>query len=110
MLLEKGKDYDYRPGARLGDSGSIVFWHRDKDKGTYRAVYGDLSVKDLKPTDVPPPVKDTPAPPTPVRAVPPRPPTAASLEVAPPRAPAPAPARPPTRDTPELLPAQPQDR
>ena len=25
----------------------IVFWHRDKTKGTYRAVFADLSVKDV---------------------------------------------------------------
>ena len=56
--LEKGKDYDYRPGAKLGESNAIVFWNRDKVKGTYRAVYGDLSVKDLKAEDVPPPVKE----------------------------------------------------
>jgi len=57
--LVKGTDYEYLPGAKLGDTETIVFWYRDKNKGTYRAIYADLSVKELKTRDVPPPVKKT---------------------------------------------------
>ncbi len=47
FALQKGTDYDYTPGdAKLGDKDKIVFWCHGKEKGTYRAVYGDLSVKD----------------------------------------------------------------
>jgi hypothetical protein len=45
---EKGVDYDYTPGeVKLGDADKIVFWHFDKAKGKYRAVYGDLGAKDV---------------------------------------------------------------
>jgi outer membrane lipoprotein-sorting protein len=44
---KKGADYDYTPGtARLGDAGKLVFWMRQKE-GTYRAIFGDLSVKNV---------------------------------------------------------------
>ena len=43
-----GEDYAYLgKGAILGEKDLIVFWHRDKAKGTYRAVYGDLTPRDV---------------------------------------------------------------
>ena len=49
----KGKDYDYTPGdTRLGDAGKIVFWSRSKDGRTYRAVFGDLSVRNVTQAEV----------------------------------------------------------
>jgi len=43
-----GEDYGYTgKGIKLGDAKAIVFWYRDKAKGTYRAVYGDLTAKDV---------------------------------------------------------------
>lgn len=49
----KGKDYDYTPGdARLGDTAKIVFWSRGKDGQTYRAVFGDLSIRDATQAEV----------------------------------------------------------
>jgi len=56
---EKGKDYDYIPTVHLGDAGSIVFWHHDKDTGKLMAVFGDLSIKEVTADQLPPPVKDT---------------------------------------------------
>jgi hypothetical protein len=51
--LEEGKDYDYTPGdAKLGDADKIIFWQRDKKTGKYRAIYGDLSVKDVAVEDL----------------------------------------------------------
>lgn len=51
--LSKGKDYDYTPGdTRLGDANKIVFWSRQEDNGKYRAVFGDLSIKDVDPAQV----------------------------------------------------------
>jgi hypothetical protein len=44
-------------GVKLGDGNRIVCWYKLKDTGTYRAVYGDLSVKDVAPEDLPLPVE-----------------------------------------------------
>ncbi len=44
-------------GVRLGDQDRIVCWYRLKDADTYRVVYGDLSVKDAVPEDLPLPVE-----------------------------------------------------
>jgi hypothetical protein len=105
--LQRGKDYDYRPGVKLGDAEALVFWHRDKEKGTYRAVRGDLSVTDLKAADVPPPVKETLPRPTRVEAGAAAPRAAAPPARATPEPAPPAEAKPPTRVTPETAPAQP---
>jgi len=44
-------------GVKLGDQDRIVCWYRLKGTATYRVVYGDLSVKDVAPTDLPLPVE-----------------------------------------------------
>jgi hypothetical protein len=45
--------------VKLGDKDRIVCWYKLKDgkeAETYRVVYGDLSVKDVAPKDLPLPV------------------------------------------------------
>jgi hypothetical protein len=42
--------------VKLGDARRIVCWYQAKTKGNYRAIYGDLSVKDVDPKDLPLPV------------------------------------------------------
>jgi hypothetical protein len=44
-------------GVRLGDAESIVCWYKLKGAATYRVVYGDLSVRDVAPEDLPLPVE-----------------------------------------------------
>jgi hypothetical protein len=44
-------------GVRLGDGDRIVCWYRFKGSPVYRAVYGDLSVGDVLPEDLPLPVE-----------------------------------------------------
>lgn len=44
-------------GVKLGDKDRIICWYKLKDTGAYRAVYGDLSVKDVAPDDLPLPVE-----------------------------------------------------
>jgi hypothetical protein len=44
-------------GVRLGDKNHIVCWYKLKDSGTYRVVYGDLSVKDVASEELPLPVE-----------------------------------------------------
>jgi hypothetical protein len=40
-------------GVKLGDKDRIVCWYKLKGANTYRAVYGDLSVKDVTPDALP---------------------------------------------------------
>ena len=44
-------------GVKLGDADRIICWYKLKDAGVYRAVYGDLSVRDTAPEDLPLPVE-----------------------------------------------------
>ena len=45
-------------GVTLGDADRFVCWYKSKDTGKYRAVYGDLSVKDVSPDELPLPVEE----------------------------------------------------
>ncbi|MHC4526211.1 MAG: hypothetical protein ACYSU8_11880, partial [Planctomycetota bacterium] len=40
-------------GVLLGDRDRIVCWYKLKDTNTYRAVYGDLRVEDIRPEELP---------------------------------------------------------
>ena len=40
-------------GVKLGDAGRIVCWYKLKSTGKYRAIYGDLTIKDVEPKDLP---------------------------------------------------------
>jgi hypothetical protein len=40
-------------GVKLGAAARIVCWYQLKSTGKYRAVYGDLQVKDVRPEDLP---------------------------------------------------------
>ena len=44
-------------GVKLGSGDRIVCWYKLKGTGTYRAVYGDLTVKNVAPEDLPLPVE-----------------------------------------------------
>ena len=39
--------------VKLGDAGRIVCWYRPNGSETYRVVYGDLSVRDVAPDELP---------------------------------------------------------
>jgi hypothetical protein len=39
--------------ATFGDTGATIFWYRPQGSKTYRVIYGDLSVKDVAPEDLP---------------------------------------------------------
>jgi len=54
QLGPNGVDWHYAGGGvRLGDASKAVFWYQPKGSPTYRVIYGDLSVKDLAPEDLP---------------------------------------------------------
>jgi hypothetical protein len=49
----QGKWYYAGKGVKLGDANKAIFWYQPKDSETYRVIYGDLHVEDLKPEDLP---------------------------------------------------------
>jgi outer membrane lipoprotein-sorting protein len=53
--LPEGSDYQYvGEDVRLGDAAKAVCWWKPAGSKTYRVVYGDLSVRDVEPKDLPP--------------------------------------------------------
>jgi hypothetical protein len=54
MLDTGGVTWHYAgSGVKLGDASKPVFWYRPQGSQTYRVIYGDLSVKDVAPEDLP---------------------------------------------------------
>ena len=39
--------------VKFGDADTAIFWYRPKGSETYRVIYGDLSVKDVAPENLP---------------------------------------------------------
>lgn len=49
-----GADWQYvGAGVKLGDAIKPVFWYQPQGSDSYRVIYGDLSVKDVAPEDLP---------------------------------------------------------
>mgnify|MGYP001041662404 CR=1 FL=1 len=54
QLLEIDGKYHYAgKGVKLGDADTAIFWYRPEGAETYRVIYGDLSVKDIAPENLP---------------------------------------------------------
>ena len=54
MLEASGTEWNYAgAGVKLGDAGKAIFWYKPQDSETYRVIYGDLSVKDVSPDNLP---------------------------------------------------------
>jgi len=53
QLEVKGKWHYAGKGVKLGDTEKVIFWYQPKGSKTYRVVYGDLTVKDVAPEDLP---------------------------------------------------------
>lgn len=52
--LPEGSDYQYvGEDVQLGDASKAVCWYKPVGSQTYRVVYGDLSVRDVAPEDLP---------------------------------------------------------
>jgi len=49
----QGKWHYAGEGVELGDSDTAIFWYRPKDSETYRVIYGDLTVENVEPEDLP---------------------------------------------------------
>ncbi|UCG58886.1 MAG: hypothetical protein JSU70_05105 [Phycisphaerales bacterium] len=53
--LPEGSDWQYvGEDVKLGDATKAVCWWKLPGSKTYRVVYGDLSVRDVEPNDLPP--------------------------------------------------------
>ena len=53
-LLKPENDWHYvGNGVKLGDAESPVCWYRPDGSETYRVIYGDLSIKDVAPENLP---------------------------------------------------------
>ena len=53
MLEVQGQWHYAGAGVKLGDAAKAIFWYLPEGAGTYRVIYGDLSVKDVAPEDLP---------------------------------------------------------
>jgi hypothetical protein len=54
QLSPNGIDWHYAgKSVKLGDANKAIFWYRPKDSQTYRVIYGDLTVKDVAPENLP---------------------------------------------------------
>ena len=52
--LPEGSDYQYvGEDVKLGDTNKPVCWWKPPGSKTYRVVYGDLSIRDIEPSDLP---------------------------------------------------------
>jgi len=49
----EGKWHYAGKGVKLGEADKAIFWYQPKDSESYRVIYGDLSVKDVAPSDLP---------------------------------------------------------
>jgi hypothetical protein len=49
----EGKWHYAGKGVKFGDADTAIFWYRSEGSETYRVVYGDLSVKDVAPENLP---------------------------------------------------------
>ena len=53
-ISTQGIDWNYAgAGVKLGDASKAIFWYQPQGSATYRVIYGDLSVKDEAPEDLP---------------------------------------------------------
>lgn len=52
-LENQGQWYYAGAGVKLGDGDKAIFWYQPKDSPKCRVIYGDLSVKDVAPEDLP---------------------------------------------------------
>jgi hypothetical protein len=54
QLGPNGVDWHYAgSGVKLGEADKAIFWYQPKGSQTYRVIYGDLSVKDVAPENLP---------------------------------------------------------
>ena len=54
VRLPKGSEWQYvGEDVKLGDAKKLVCWWKTPESKTYRVIYGDLSIRDVEPSDLP---------------------------------------------------------
>jgi hypothetical protein len=54
QILESQGEWNYAgAGVKLGDANTAIFWYQPQESQTWRVIYGDLSVRDVAPEDLP---------------------------------------------------------
>jgi hypothetical protein len=54
VRLPKGSEWQYvGEDVQLGDAKKPVCWWKTPESKTYRVIYGDLSIRDVEPSDLP---------------------------------------------------------
>jgi len=54
QILESQGQWKYTgAGVKLGDASKVVFWYQPQGSDTCRAIYGDLTVKDVAKENLP---------------------------------------------------------
>ncbi len=53
----EGKWHYAGKGVALGEGETAIFWYKPKGSETFRVIYGDLTVKEVAPEDLPQPLK-----------------------------------------------------
>ncbi len=54
QMLPADSDWHYAgKDVKLGDVNTAIFWYRPANSETYRVIYGDLSIKDVAPENLP---------------------------------------------------------
>ena len=53
MLKTRGGWHYVGAGVKLGDASKVIFWYQPEGSPTYRVIYGDLHVEDVKPENLP---------------------------------------------------------
>jgi len=54
QLLPARSDWHYAgKDVQFGDANMAIFWYRPEGSETYRVIYGDLSIKDVAPANLP---------------------------------------------------------
>jgi outer membrane lipoprotein-sorting protein len=54
QILESQGQWKYAgAGVKLGDASKAIFWYQPQGSATWRVIYGDLSVKDVAPENLP---------------------------------------------------------
>ena len=54
QIYERQDKWHYAgQGVKLGDASKAIFWYQPEGSETWRVIYGDLSVEDVSPEDLP---------------------------------------------------------
>jgi hypothetical protein len=54
MIVEEGCNWHYAgAGVKLGEAEKVIFWYQPQGSETYRVIYGDLHVEDVKADQLP---------------------------------------------------------